>query len=344
MQQNLLRLIWYLHYYCKSLELHTGQTQPRTFRTIGRLIQCKLSLPQSVSVLKLPFYGNLCLPVHRGYKIFDFHRKKVVKMITGGVDSVLVSNEIEAVRLASQLDFAPGILLSNVQERYYEEEFIHGRPFYSDPLAKTNVSIEIYHRDITPCLVEMILLQSIQSVKIPEYIDRLMQVTADRKNMISKENNHQTNPIFDFIESMAGQVVGLTDGRIPLVFSHGDFSLVNILKTGNGLKVIDWEGSAKRNPLYDLYNYFLTESYYGRTSKCLVTEINQAIRALQSAIATKAPEIASTLESLSNIYRWLYYIERICMLLERNFSKKLLEVVSRSISVFKNYEENFAKI
>ena len=60
--------------------------------------------------------------------------------------------------------------------------------------------------------------------------------------------------------------------KINLVFSHGDYSLVNILRTKNGIKVIDWEGAAFRNPLYDLYNFFFTEIYYKRAKANLVME------------------------------------------------------------------------
>jgi hypothetical protein len=295
-------------------------------------------------MLELPFYGNLSLRVHRGYKIFDFKRKKVAKIMTGDIDFDLISNEIETVRLASRLDFSPKILQWNAQERWYEEEFIHGCPLYSDPAEKTDVSIEIYDRNIRPCLAEMILLEPIQTIEIHEYINRLLADAVHRKRIVSNESNQETPSVFGFIEKMAAQVNRIAEGHIPLVFSHGDFSLVNILKTDDGLKVIDWEGTDRRNPLYDLYNYFLTESYYKRTTKCLVSEIRQGIRSLQSSIASKAPKIASTLESFSDIYRRLYYIERICMLLERDASKRILNVILRSINVFNDYEEKFAKL
>jgi thiamine kinase-like enzyme len=308
------------------------------------LIQYKLGLHQNVDILELPFYGNLSLRVHRGYKIFDFNRKKVVKKITDQIDSDLISNEIEAVRQASRLGFSPGILNWNDQERWYEEEFIHGCPLYSDPREKTDVSIEIYHHNIRPCLAEMIFLEPIQTIEIQEYINRLIASVARRKSIVSNENSQETRSIFRFIELMAAKVNCSATGHIPLVFSHGDFSLVNILKTDGGLKVIDWEGTDRRNPLYDFYNYFLTESYYKRTTKCLVSEIRQGIRSLQSSIASRAPKIASTLKSFSDIYRWIYYIERICMLLERDFNQRILDVISRSIDVFNQYEEKSAKL
>lgn len=343
MQQNLFSLMWYLYFYCKSLELHTGRIRPQVLRIIGRLIQYKLRLPRSVAVLALPFYGNVCLPVHRGFRIFDFHRKTVIKIMTAGIDAAVVSNEIEAVRKTGGLDFAPRILHWNLQERWYAEDFVNGCPFYSNPRAKTNVFFEIFHRDIAPCLEKMILWQQPQTVDIREYVNRLAKTIADRKTVVSVINDSKANLISDFMDATVNRVLKNAAGKISLVFSHGDFSLVNILKTDDGIKVIDWEGTSKRNPLYDLYNYFLTESYYERTTYKMVTEINEAIKSLQARLVTKSLEIAITLSSSSDIYRWLYYLERVGMLLERDFSSKILEVILRSIDVFNAYEENFVK-
>jgi thiamine kinase-like enzyme len=123
-----------------------------------------------------------------------------------------------------------------------------------------------------------------------------------------------------------------------LVFSHGDYSLVNILRTKNGIKVIDWEGVAFRNPLYDLHNFFFTELYYKRAKTNLVMEINEAILSMQARFYTKFPDIAKSLELFASTYRRLYYIERVCMLLERELSNQLLNVVIRSIDMFERYE------
>lgn len=343
LQQNPIRLVWYLYVYSRSLELHTGRIRPQVLRIIARLIQYRFSGSRAVAALTLPFYGNLCLPVHRGYKIFDFRRKIVVKLMRAEIDSAVVSTEIEAVRKAGRLDFAPRILNWDLQERWYEEEFINGCPFYANPTAKTNIFFEIFHLHITPCLEKMILLQPPQSVEIREYVQHLSQLAENKKFFIVGTNNQASNLIYGFIESIVSQVLKKAEGKIPLVFSHGDFSLVNILKGDDGIKVIDWEDAAQRNPLYDLYNYFFTESYYGRTTSKIMTEVNEAIKSLQERLVTKSPEVAATLLSSAEIYRRLYYLERLGMLLEREFSSKILEVILRSLDVFNACEENFAK-
>ena len=341
LQQNFFSLLWYLYLYSKSLQLHTGPTRLRGLRTIGKLILYRFRFCTDAEILKLPFYGNLCLAVHRGYKIFDFNRKKVVKIIAPGVDQTAVTNEIESVRQASLLDFAPGVLTSNASERWYEEDFIDGCPFYFHPRAETGVFFKIYHRDILPCLEKMILLQPPQIVEIRDYANRLKSNLALHTNLIGREDSKNIKSITRFIEFMIPAIYQKNSGRIPLVFSHGDFSLANILKTKNGIKVIDWEDASYRNPLYDLYNYFLTESYYKRSTKSLRPEISEAIKSLQSRIIQKSPEVAACPGFFSDVYRWLYYLERLCVLLERELSPKVLEVVSRSVDVFYTNEAHF---
>jgi thiamine kinase-like enzyme len=124
-----------------------------------------------------------------------------------------------------------------------------------------------------------------------------------------------------------------------LVFSHGDFSLVNIINTKNGIKVIDWESAGRRSVLFDLHNYFLTEVYYKRATLSIASEIDQAIAMLQARLAPSAPELAKTLPSRVQTYRELYYLERVCTLLDRELNDQRLDVILRSIDVFERYEQ-----
>ena len=59
---------------------------------------------------------------------------------------------------------------------------------------------------------------------------------------------------------------------------------------------------------------------------------------MQARLDTKFPDIAKSIELFASTYRRLYYIERVCMLLERELSNQLLNVVIRSIDVFERYE------
>ena len=340
LNQNPIKLVFYLYFFNKSLQLHSGLIRVNPFSDIRRLIQFQLHISGHRNIIRLPFYGSLCLRVHHGYKIFDFKKKTVIKIISPEVNPVLVTNELEAVKNASLLDFAPKLRDCNANDRWYEEDFINGCPFYANPKSKTTIALKIFHREILPCLKQMILLQQAQTVMLHAYVEKILQSTNRRLESISliKDKESEWNSIKQFLEINSEALLLKTDTKIPLVFSHGDLSLVNMLNTKKGIKVIDWEGAKPRNPLYDLFNYFFTELYYKRISKELMPEIKQAIKALNSSVKTYLPEIAKSLQSFSEIYRKLYYLERICMLLMRDESERTIKVIINTIELFDSFE------
>ena len=81
LKQNAVALAWFLHFNNKSFQLHSHLTSGWGMNTVKTLIKYQLRLRSNASVLELPIYGNLCLPVHRGYKVFSFRRKTVTKIM-----------------------------------------------------------------------------------------------------------------------------------------------------------------------------------------------------------------------------------------------------------------------
>jgi hypothetical protein len=289
--------------------------------------------------MELPFYGNLCLPVHRGYKIFNFRRKSVIRTFAAEVDPAIVATEIEAVRRAGQFDFAPNVPRWNIGERWYEEDFIDGHPGHRPSPSGGAVFIELYHRHVARCLEQMILLQAPRVTRLREYVAELARVFEGIELTRPELDPGKTRPIKRFVESTIEQLHLEGDPEVNLVFSHGDFSLVNILRTKDGIKVIDWESAERRSALCDLYNYFFTELYYGRAKSDLVDEVDEAISSLQSRLASSAPGIAQTLSSPAPRHRRLYYLERVLVLLQRELSDGVLDVTLKSIAVFNRYEK-----
>jgi hypothetical protein len=261
----------------------------------------------------------------------------VAKLFAPEVDATIVAGEIAGVRNASLLDFAPTVRRWDTKGRWYEEDFVIGQQGYL--VYKSEPVLKAYYQDIAPCIERMILLQAPLSTNLCEYVDRTTSILEDGRLSKSGLEARKTDVISGFIESTAEQLRLEENHQIDLVFSHGDFSLVNILSTKDGIMVIDWESADHRSTLFDLHNYFFTELHYGRATTDLVSEINEAISSLQSRLTSKAPDIARTLPSLAETYRRLYYLERVLMLLERELSNSLLDVILRSIAVFNRYEE-----
>ncbi len=326
--------------YKKSLELHRNISAANVIATLKKLIQYQIYLPKSSSILELPFNSNVCLIVHRGLRIFDFDKKVVIKTISQEVDDKSVKKEIEAVKKANKFDFTPKLRNWNIQERWYEEDYIIGSPCFFYPDSEQPLFQELYHEEIVWCLQNIILVTEPVYIEIKEYLSDLVKIIDTRRNLIFHKKKITETKIEEFILSLLNKL-NSEKSKIPLVFTHGDFSLVNILKTTNGVRVIDWADAGKRSALHDFYNYFLTELYYNRMSFSFIPKIKDAALALQTRIALKNHKIAETFLPLFKRYRWIYYIERIALLLERELNEKTLNVIIKSIDVFKNYE-NFS--
>jgi hypothetical protein len=254
------------------------------------------------------------------------------------VNLSVVKNEIEAMQKTSLLDFTPKLHDWNIDERWYEEDFINGIPFYSNPRSETNISIKIFERSILPCLQEMILLQETKKIALHDYVENINKNITEQIRSISSIQKAKRNSINRFLENIFRALLVKNDFKIPLVFSHGDFSLINILNSKTGIKVIDWEGANFRNPLYDLFNYFFTELYYKRIPNKILPEIINAIESLKSSVKADLPEIAASLETFSETYRKLYYLERLRMLLMRDESENGLKVIFNSMELFDSFE------
>ena len=329
-------------FYLKDQSFHLGGlgfTKRKRRHALIALMLAKLGSQSKRSELVLPLFGQLGLDVHQGYRIFDFRQGTVSKVLTPDVSQKNVDYEIESVCAAGRLSFAPQVYDSNLTERWYQEELISGSSGYLLPDADPTRLLEIYAQQIVPFICEMLLLHPPKQKKLASHLDTITAYLEDERFSRLSLNSNKLEKIDDFVKMGVNQLRQDGHRLVNLVFSHGDFSFVNVLNTAQGLRIIDWESVAWRNPLNDFYNYFFTELYYKRVDSTLVTEIPQAISILQTALQDDAPELAQDVSFSANLYRKLYYVERIKMLLERELNDKRLDVIVRSIDIFNQFEE-----
>ena len=133
------------------------------------------------------------------------------------------------------------------------------------------------------------------------------------------------------------------DHHIYLVLSHGDFSPKHVLITDHSAVTIDWEAAGYRSVLFDLCNAFFQQLWLRHAVPGIVSELDSAISSLQSSLTLSAPSIANELLLSSEFYRWLYYIERVCRIVEvHEMSDRMLDNILRWIEAFNRYEEILA--
>ena len=367
LQQNPVVLAWMLFLKKSSLDLVFrayprkisnkifvwGQRKRRAFRrnlsVYIDLIRYKYIRKISKSAITLPIYGQVCKKAHRGYKIFDFRRGVVTKVFDRDIAKNSILEEIEKLKMVSRIDFAPSLKRWNIEEQWYEEDYIEG---YLDvdhsyiPADDSVTVAEKFRYIINPCLENLILFQPPMTVNLTEYVnDIIKNFEGSRlfRQDLGKIDNKEIREIRKFFSSTIEQLNVGQNCPIYLVFTHGDFCSANILNTKHNIKILDWENATYRSALFDFYSYFFYRPYRRKISVDeLVPEINETLPFLISKMSLKAPDISKSLVSLEKVYRLLYYIEAVCLDVKREMTDTNLDIMESiriSIDVFKNYEE-----
>jgi hypothetical protein len=270
--------------------------------------------------------------VHQGYKVFNLVKLTTTKIFDKNLDAVTAANEISSIRDASALDFAPTLIEVDAGNAWYTETFCPGKRSskkeVSDPVA-------IYERIVGDHLSKMISSKPLRTADLAEYLHGTHDSIGKRLTSFDKVLSRR---IDDFVCRIATRLEASTDNPIQLAFTHGDFSFVNFLYRNSDIAVIDWESAQQRSILHDLYNYFLTELYYGRIQSNLSAPIDDAISSLIQRLVVIDPEFPDKLTDSKDTYRWLYYLERLLTLLDREPSSSQMNVINRSIDTFNKHE------
>ena len=69
----------------------------------------------------------------------------------------------------------------DLNERWYEEDFVIGYPCYSAAESEAGGILKIFHQYIAACLEQMILLQAPMSTNLTEHIKKTTSIVKDRK-------------------------------------------------------------------------------------------------------------------------------------------------------------------
>jgi hypothetical protein len=264
-------------------------------------------------------------------------------MYDDDVSTSIIKGEIESLKDISLLKFAPSLRRWNIEERWYEEDYMIGSVDASIIPPGSHAVLKRFSSDVAYDLKTVMLRRQCITGSAVEYVDDLIKTANVRRLSEEKSCVSVYTKIVPFIDSVRERLRVAGPSRVYLVVSHGDFCPENMLHTKRGLKVLDWEGTTLRSGLFDFYSYF----FYRSASKSvpvqtLGVEINQALPCLISLLSEKASDMANSLVELEDVYRKLYYVERICMLVERITTDKNLNIMNhlgRYIEAFNCYEE-----
>jgi hypothetical protein len=333
---NLVSLAWILLVKSESLHLKALGIHRRQVPAILKsIILRRMHLRQdSADTLTLPAFGHLCMRVHRGYKVFDFKRMTVTKLFDDDYNETAAALEIGAVRDAAALDFAPSLLDVGPQDRWYTETFFPGT---RSPKTGQSKPVSLFEQVIAGYLSQMIRSKPLRTTRLAEYFHEVHESLTRQLTSLQLDADISTR-IVEFTQRIAERLENTEDTDIYLAFTHGDFSFVNFQDNNGRIAVIDWESAQHRSALHDLYNYYFTELYYGRPQSDLLTEIDTSVQSLSQRLAADDPALSRNVAKHGDAYRWLYYLERLQMLLEREMSEGQLKVIRHSADTFDWHE------
>lgn len=300
-------------------------------------------LSKSDAMVELPFYGHICVLVNKGYKILDIRNGVAIKVYRNDVDLSTIAEELECLKNGSLFEFAPSVRRWNIEERWYEEDYISGSLDYSFRPRDSSAILKKFYQDVIPCLDALISYRPPIVKKAAAYADEMKSSFRAGDLLNRGLDVKKTDKVRGFIDSMTERILSERDVPVFLVLSHGDFCPANMLNTRQGLRIIDWESAASRSALFDFYSYFFFRPLHQKLSLDeFSSEIRISLPVFLAKLGMISPEISSGLRSSGRIYRWVFYIERICMLIEREkYDTKLnvMENILRYIEVFNCYED-----
>ncbi|GEM_PF-5259508 len=320
----------------KKLYLGAFDIQRRQLPTLLKAIwKFRKNGPSATTdAVSLPISGDLCIPVHHGYKIFDLSRLTATKYFTDDVESSVIQAEVNRVRDASGLPFTPELLEVDPDGRWYRESFIPGdrssRNDKSDPPVQFRETIGNY-------LAKIVHSRPDRMTSVDTYL-RGLENSLKQKTDTLGADDELCPAINAFICRVAARLEPSRQMQIQIAFTHGDFSFVNFIFGRKGITIIDWEGADYRSLLHDLYNYFFTEHYYGRYQPINHDTFTDAIEHFGLCLAAEGGQPGDTRTLSGDVYRLLYYLERMQMLLDRKASPEQRNVILRSIEIFDQYE------
>lgn len=362
LQQNILGLAWTLFFikdsltpivrfdskvsrgklFFKQIHNYLGFVKSNV-RCLSTFWGYKFQVLSREEVVELPCYGQICVPIHKGYKIFDFHRGIAIKVFDHHVNSSAIRDEIEVLKVVSRIEFASSIKRWNIEERWYEEEYVNGSLDSSYTPLDSGALLEKFSNEILQHLMSLMLFQKPVCKNFVEYaLDMTRALNLKISPKLASTGAEYQN-ITSFMDTIVNRLQTEGDHPIFLVFAHGDFVPANMLNTQHGIKIIDWEGAGYRSALFDFYSYFFYRPACREVPvTALISEINTALPKFTSGLTKNAPEVSSSLKALEKAYRWIFYIEMICRLVDREMTDKnlnMMHYIQEYIKAFNLYEE-----
>jgi hypothetical protein len=332
-----VRTLGIRHDRCRLDSLGVSRSAAR--RAIKVVTKGKLRLLNQIHQVCLPVFGHLAMQVHRGYKVFNFNNMEVAKVFSHEVSARDAEKEIAASRQASEVATAPEFLQADPALAWFKEEYIRGT-HATQLVSGPDSDFLNFYADVELCLLSLVGSKSPSQIRSRTHIESLAG-TAFRTNWLNAGiAAGDVDGIVEYIAQLGKWLAKNSEpDQLQLVMTHGDFSLVNAISTDAGLRFIDWEGIAPGGLYSDIFNFLFVERYYGRSSPRFLGEVSEFLANYRQSVLSRFPELHPAAALEPTFARRLYYLERMSLLVGRDASANLRDVVCKTIEMFRDFDK-----
>ncbi|QKT02471.1 phosphotransferase [Ectothiorhodospiraceae bacterium 2226] len=266
------------------------------------------------NVIRLPVYGQFAYPVQRGYLVFDLERGIVTQIFRPELPAARFEAWAQTMNELRAVSFAPAIGEINASAQWCEMSYIEGAVGLSLLASRADEVLASFDRMVLPCLKELLRLKPWVRRRGRDYVDELragmkLHVLDAFPEVYELLQRHLNEIDAAFVAPNAAEEVVLT-------FSHGDFVHPNFIVSGEDLRVVDWDTAGRRSALHDMHAFFFAHMYWRPD----VVLSHEAIVAAADRLLDDHPVDRPAILARLDLYRAIYYMERVAMVLTRDFS------------------------
>jgi len=334
----------------KNFYICADQTLEQALETISHIWNALQNEPsswvnsQTEEIVYLEKWGNYCKMSNfsNNYKIFDIDKRVVTKFMPTNLFKF--QQELDRLKISSDIRHAPKIFNSSESEGWYEEEYIFGKELWPKNWSEIPV---IYKKYIFNIIEQIIKSGSIKKVDPIKYSLLNYEILCDMSSYSSDINKDLVELITTFSHSTLNKIKKYgVNKNILMSSTHGDFKFSHIIIAGSGEpRVIDWETYSERSLLFDFLNPFGPWLIHNIASieASTIEDFKKLLCAFDTSLSASnlIDEHKGYIEKNITLYCLVYYLERLKRILEVNhiIDNTVINNMIRAIEGFKNIDK-----
>lgn len=282
-------------------------------------------------------HTTLIIAGNHKVRLLNHCKQSVTNLLKVGFDSQFMRRELAVRPLAARWG-VPMPVLSEVNENngWYTESYMSGTPI--NRLADQQEALKAVRQ--AKQALDLFYAATKEQVPLVAYVTSLhhsVQETISRHHLLSTATKTTLQKYCAALVNQINEATNTGDPTIETVITHGDFQPANILLNHEGVWLIDWEYTARRQYLYDHFVFGLAARFPTGLAGRLQRFAHEG-RFEHALLDNDRGAFQSTNLQERRIFSVLFLLEDLLLHLEENMQQPLTKVGSGLIQLQQEIE------